>query len=57
MEGEIRVTELNELIKESRAKVEYHESKLIESRLQLLKQLIELKKTNIRWQTIKNGQN
>tara|TARA_R110000782_G_scaffold247066_2_gene333746 strand:+ start:472 stop:612 length:141 start_codon:yes stop_codon:yes gene_type:complete len=44
MEGEIRVTELNELIKESRAKVEYHESKLIDSRLQLLKQLIELKK-------------
>ena len=34
----------NELIKDSRAKVEYYESKLIDSRLQLLKQLIELKK-------------
>jgi len=44
MEGEIRVTELNQLIKESRAKVEYYESKLRESRLQLLKQLIEFKK-------------
>jgi hypothetical protein len=44
MEGEIRVTELNELIKESRAKVEYHESKLIDSRLQLLKQLVEFTK-------------
>lgn len=44
MEGEVRVTELNQLIKESRAKVEYYESKLRESRLQLLKQLIEFKK-------------
>jgi len=44
MEGEIRVTELNQLIKESRTKVEYYESKLRESRLQLLKQLIEFKK-------------
>jgi len=44
MEGEVRVTELNQLIKDSRAKVEYYESKLIDSRLQLLKQLIELKK-------------
>ena len=44
MEGEIRVTELNQLIKDSRIEIEYYESKLIESRLQLLKQLIELKK-------------
>ena len=56
MEGEIRVTELNQLIKDSRIEIEILRIQTHRIKTTIIKAINRTKKTNIIWQTIKNGQ-